>query len=275
MSNIHPHWKATDNPKVKVSVTEEEFVDTPKQKTELPIAGMTVSRRPAAILGILLVVGVGYFAVENLHSLRGAVSSQIQVDIEERGLRPHTITAEPGQTIVWRNAVFESHAMTSDTLCSPSEGCLSTAAVHLGGTVSYKIPDDIRNGTYHYMSQLDSDISGVIIIRKGGASAAATTNTAVSESARPAATDSPPVPNSVPSVPTNPNRVGTDRTNPAESLHASVTGKGTEKGKGLRQPETGARAWFILFGALAGMYAVSRTSVKKVTSSLEQWNIHH
>ena len=53
MSTIHPHWQSTDDTPVPVRVA------APKNVPVMPTGAKTVSRRPAAVVGILLTLSIG------------------------------------------------------------------------------------------------------------------------------------------------------------------------------------------------------------------------
>jgi hypothetical protein len=71
MSTIHPHWHSTDEASVPVRVSSA--------KTNAPVVGHSrISRRPAAVLGIMLALAVGavsYGTFDDAHQgLTGAIS---------------------------------------------------------------------------------------------------------------------------------------------------------------------------------------------------------
>ncbi|MEK7562893.1 MAG: hypothetical protein AAB544_00685 [Patescibacteria group bacterium] len=60
MSTIHPHWQSTDDTPVPVRVA------APKHVPVIPAGAKTVSRRPAAVVGILLTLSIGVVAYGTL-----------------------------------------------------------------------------------------------------------------------------------------------------------------------------------------------------------------
>lgn len=60
MNTIHPHWQSTDDTPVPVRVA------APKNVPVIPAGAKTVSRRPAAVVGILLTLSIGAVAYGTL-----------------------------------------------------------------------------------------------------------------------------------------------------------------------------------------------------------------
>ena len=72
--DIHPNWHTTDDEEVvPVRVVQRE------EKKEMPTQTMTVSRRPAAIFGILLVVGMTTFFYHGVQNLTGQIAGGQQI----------------------------------------------------------------------------------------------------------------------------------------------------------------------------------------------------
>ena len=60
MNDLHPHWRSTSP-----AVTEA----APSRGVKIPIGGRTISRSPAAVTGILLVLVLGFAVFDGLSSL--------------------------------------------------------------------------------------------------------------------------------------------------------------------------------------------------------------
>lgn len=74
MSALHPHWQATDDVSVPVRVAANIPVSA-------PAGALTVSRRPAAIVGILLTLSIGAVAYGTLDDSTAPLSGEL-MDVE-------------------------------------------------------------------------------------------------------------------------------------------------------------------------------------------------
>ena len=71
MSTIHPHWQSTDDTPVPVRVA------APKNVPVIPTGAKTVSRRPAAVVGILLTLSIGAVAYGTLDDGTSPLSGEL------------------------------------------------------------------------------------------------------------------------------------------------------------------------------------------------------
>jgi len=165
MTDIHPHWKATDNskePNAEIPVEEAAVTKA------APAQGAKVSRLPAAIVGMALVVAIVYFFAQGLFTLRGQLLDEVSVHITSELADPYSVTLEQGQTIAWFNERPLPQIMMSDTFCSPEGECLTTEPLFQGDTVRYTIPFTIAPGTYTYTSETATeDVLGEIVVLEG------------------------------------------------------------------------------------------------------------
>jgi hypothetical protein len=72
MSQIHPHWQSTDDAPVPVRIAAPKTAPT-----SIPVGATTVSRRPAAIVGILLTLSVGAVAYGTLDDGSAPLSGEV------------------------------------------------------------------------------------------------------------------------------------------------------------------------------------------------------
>ena len=164
MSNNDHDWQITDNeesvPIKIVSSSPDSDVDLNKFKS--------LSRKPAAIAGILIVVAISSFLLKSPKQTIGQLTdSSIIVVITETSLEPSVITAQPGDTITWINQQDIPHYLVSNTLCSSSEECMTTSTVFAGAETSYTIPVTATSGSHTYFSPTDSTLIGTISITGG------------------------------------------------------------------------------------------------------------
>ncbi|MCB9808590.1 cupredoxin domain-containing protein [Candidatus Peribacteria bacterium] len=150
MDNLHPHWQE-----------EEEGQPVPVRAKET----QTVSRQPAAIFGVLLVVGLGLFFFRGAHTLQGqATPTGPTITISDEGMLPNRLEVEHGQTITFINNQDILQSIQSNTLCSDTGYCLETKQLMRGDSDTFTITPDMRSGPYEFASSVSGDIRGVIII---------------------------------------------------------------------------------------------------------------
>ena len=168
MSNMHPDWHTTDNSSPqKVSIAQGNHPKADAPNTSMPIAGVHVSRQPAAVLGIMMVIGIGAGFFHGMDNLRGALSTEVTVQVSEAGFQPQTIQVVGGQEIVWFNQAAIPHILRSAALCNIDSACLETDTIFSGNSARYRLPENIPFGTYEYKS-MTANIKGIIIVGNGG-----------------------------------------------------------------------------------------------------------
>jgi len=154
MNSLHPHWKATD----------AESDPSPKKKAGIPAQGKSVSRLPAAVIGMLVAGTVGVVFVGGVENLRGQLLDYSVVIVNTEGLEPQEINAERGKDIVWESRDALPHTFRSSSLCDEDRNCLDTDLLFEYESVRYTVPRDIPDGVYEYASTTAPDITGSIII---------------------------------------------------------------------------------------------------------------
>jgi len=160
-SDLHPNWHTTDDEEivpVRAAPKKSEKVQ------EIPLHTTSVSRRPAAIVGILLVVGLSTLFYQGVQSLTGQLTNSLQVRITDTGFEPLDITATPGQQISWLNERQVPQYIISDTLCDSMGECLNTSTMFQGDQANYTLPSDASEGTYTYYSPTDPNLTGTITV---------------------------------------------------------------------------------------------------------------
>jgi len=164
MTDLHPHWKATDeNKEPNIEIPVEEAASA-----AVPLEGAKVSRLPAAIVGMAIVVAIVYFFAQGLFALRGQLLDEVSVHITSELADPYSVTIEQGQTIAWFNERSLPQIMTSDTFCTAEGECLTTDPIFQGDTVRYKVPFAVAPGTYTYTSETaEEDVLGEIVVLEG------------------------------------------------------------------------------------------------------------
>jgi plastocyanin len=172
MSEIHPDWHTLEEDEMLVSVraVNEPKAEKEKAPAKKRVHTTTVSRRPAAVFGILMVMGTTTLFYQGVQNLTGQLSEgSLEVQITEEGLNPPIIAANAGEQITWVNQRQVPQYIISDTLCSTSGECLNTPTMFQGDSASYTIPQDTADGTYSYFSPTDPNLTGTITVGAGGA----------------------------------------------------------------------------------------------------------
>lgn len=159
--DLDPQWQSdpTDRP-VRVTVRE----------SAAPAAAQkTISRRPAAVAGVLVVMGM-VLSVYGGADLFPAQTGTTLVDtkknvivITDAGFNPSTLTVSQGDTITWENKAAIPHILSSDTLAT-TDGLLTTPVIFTGSTLSVTLTKDAKVGPHAYIS-MTSTLSGSIIVK--------------------------------------------------------------------------------------------------------------
>ena len=163
MNNLHPDWQTTDGSSTseKVQIATGDHPIANAEECSIPIAGVHVSRQPAAILGILLVIGIGAGFFQSVETLRGELMTEVSVRITEEGFVPENIQLAEGQGVVWTNETQIPHVIQSDALCDQTAACLDTHTIFSGEQARYRLPEAAPSGNYGYRSAT-ANIEGII-----------------------------------------------------------------------------------------------------------------
>ncbi len=236
MNSIHPHWQSTED-------EQPVPVRSASKKATPSVAGAaSISRKPAAIMGIVLVSALSLTYFHSTSSLTGQISDGAPVvKITDKGMEPKLINAALGDVIKWTNEDSTPHILTSVTLCNDNRECLSTPTIFPGDEATFTIPMDITPGTYSYNSVIAEHVKGEIDI---SGAAAITTGGANQESAYRAPEVPPPVKDPMPSFPNDfgfvPNKPKTFAPPPAVTTTAGGIPVNPNSGKSFALPTTNA-----------------------------------
>lgn len=270
MSSLHPDWQQTEVDEVPITIRPS----TPKEPE-------TVSRKPAAIAGILLVIATGTVFFGGIQELTGQIAtpSTQTIRITNAGVEPSRIEVRVGTTLTWINEKENEQIITSNTLCNERGFCLRTKLLSPGDGDSFTITQDITAGSYAFSSETDPLVAGVIVVTD-------TTevfhdlDTIVAQSlqqdfssqkepiAHPLGFDAPP-PLNPSGIAVNPYTVGSNdhlpqpTTAPVESDVTDPIAQQTSFRGGhgpLRQPTTGAASWMIFGVSALVLWLWSKTS---------------
>lgn len=281
MNTMQPQWHSTDDDEQPVRISARPVAQV--KKSEMPRG----NRSPGAIVGVLIVLGIGFSLFQGVSFLQGQVTPEpdAEIQITQSGVDPEEITVNPGDVIRWTNAASIPHILESDTLPpedpEDDEETFTTGAIFPQATFTYTIPSDAQPGTYEYISATSATIAGTIIIEmptQGGTSSV-TTSTAASQ-AQSVATSIAPASSVMSSVvtassagfsaggtiqdgviPENPNTVGGGTIKPP-------TGQVTTRSSAASRPpisqhtptsqaQTGVEAWMTVIIAVIALAGVA------------------
>lgn len=164
--HLHPEWDSSehssgDGERIAIDIESEATPDILQATEE-----KTISRKPAAVVGMLIVAAVFFVSIQGLDSLTGSVGSEsATIRIGSAGFIPSSIEVSQGTTIEWTNEAEAPHILESETLCDAEGACLYTPMILQGETVSFDVLSNIPPGTYTYNSAILPDIVGEIIVQ--------------------------------------------------------------------------------------------------------------
>lgn len=269
MTPMHPQWQST----------EDEQIVPVRAKTD-DRRPVRVSRAPAAIVGILLMVGAVAYSFGGLGDLIGQLTDptpDVTVHLKQDGPDPTPATIKPGQTIRWVNDDQIPHVLTSTTLPTSDGKPFSTPSIFPNDDAFYTAPAGAPEGTYDYISQTSPDFSGQIVISAGAnapttSSVASTASVAPATSSAPAAAQSSSL--SALPLPTQqsssmaPSPVGANviAVNPhvVGAKSSSSRKPGVTEHKPTKQTESGPAVWIVLGCSVAALYVATRGAFRKV-----------
>ena len=195
--DLHPAWLSEPGAEpVAIRVRE-----TAAQQAA-PVR-VTVSRRPAAVAGILVVIGMlaSVYGTTDLFSgqlsmpLAAPADAALSIRITETGFEPKSLKVRPGDTVTWIN-----NATIPFILASPDietvDGPLDTSPIFPESSLAVTIAKGAKTGTFAYISQTSTDTGELVIDATAPAASAPSApaqNTVVSSV--------PPAPVSAPAAP--------------------------------------------------------------------------
>jgi len=167
MTDLHPNWQATDigGDPVNVHAAVPEKEDSLPEPDTSVAPTQSLTRQPAAIAGILLVISFGMAIYYGRSALMGSgMPGTVTIHIQETGLVPQSVRVAQGATVTWVNDTDQPQALASNELCTTSRACLSTGPIAAGGSASLAIAGDFASGVYHYYSVTAQGTEGVLTV---------------------------------------------------------------------------------------------------------------
>ncbi len=261
MSNLHPHWQST-----------EDEAPVPVRARAADATHAKVSRVPAAIVGIAIMIGGVAYSFGGVRELLGQLTNptpDVTIRLTQDGPDPDPATVRPGNVIRFLNEDQIPHVLSSDTLPTPDGEPFVTPIIFAANDYFYTLPLNAPEGTYPFISETNPEFSGEIVVSltAGSTSSASSVVVAAPVSSVP---QLPPSSSSVPAfpLPTSSSSVapstlpaGVIAVNP-HVVGAKGTGGSSSKKPGVTQhkptanAESGAETWIILAcGAIALAFA--------------------
>lgn len=165
MRDIDPHWQSSEPTVIGAASSAKIPGKVPRRPA---------SRRPAALVGILLVAMLGIAAYVQMTPLLGEVqgvtgnesssvpTDAVTVDITDAGVVPRKVTLRAGQTLYWTNKTTLPHIFESEELKDQNGQSLYSPAIFPGSTQSFTVSESQLPGDYTYASVTANDVSGEI-----------------------------------------------------------------------------------------------------------------
>lgn len=173
MSDVNPRWHSTGDEGYPLDGLHAD--ESAPAARRIPISGGSVSRLPSALLGILIVIGIGFFYFRGTDLLPHGFPflgqavppdtlESVQIHITDNGFDPASATVQPGQTIVWTNDQDVPHILQSETVKDGSGDYLYSPAIFPGSTYSFVLSTDMTEGSFEYTSLTSADLKGTLVI---------------------------------------------------------------------------------------------------------------
>lgn len=145
MGDLHEHWETGKESKDAYDAEESKEIQVSIEPEKEVASHTTISRKPAAIVGILLVTLLGGTFFYGTDVLRGQLATAEQtVTITATGPDPRNLAVRHGESIRFINRTADVHVLSSQTLCTdhltPST-CMRTESMFPGESTVYTVPD--------------------------------------------------------------------------------------------------------------------------------------
>lgn len=281
MSPIHDSWQTIEDEHSVRIMHKKDAVESHEEpsKQEIPAA----SRKPAAVIGVMLTVSIGFLILHGLGGILGQVSvpDPLTIRLTPSGAMPLSLTVRPGETVTWINEDTIPHVLSSETLLDETGEPLETSALFPQSTLETIIPASTLEGTYDYISKTAMHITGEIVVETSVPAApqpattpVTTTQSASSASAVPVAQAPQPtdptgdVPTDIPayaaSIPVNPHTVGSpDVPLPPRAGATTTASTIIDTHTPRSNAETGPAIWITGIASIGLLLFVTRRSFKR------------
>lgn len=179
--DLSPAWLSTNDEENRsgASALPGPNLAEPTAVVRVPVSSHRVSRAPAAVVGILVSVGMGFSLLNGMDGMKAQIpgiaakklESTIEIRITDEGMSPRIVDAAPGQKIVWINEQNIPHILESETLLGENGSLLYTPAIFPGGSQEFWVSPLQEPGRHSYLSTTSMDIFGEINVTDANAAA--------------------------------------------------------------------------------------------------------
>ncbi len=288
MTTLHPHWESDDEQEVLDRV--DGIVPAASADSMIHLQTKTVSRKPAAMVGIALVLfaGVGLFQGFGFFTAQLGPSTllvPVEIRITDDGIEPASAEVRPGQEVIFYNDQADlPHILESNSIKDFNDKPLYTPAIFPGTSQSFKLSLTHPVGTFQYVSTTASDVVGRLIVKADistvftssnrSSIAAAVLSSISSVSSTPVfagqtSSDSSAGSAQADGIPTNPYTVGSNRQHTFDSNGNPITGTQTSSARSQqtlrpaaptppRQPSSGPEVWVVAILSVVSLFVMTR-----------------
>ena len=178
MTDIHPHWHSTQDEREVPGIGPAKIVVNAEATVLATTKTRSASRLPAAIVGIIVVLGVGTALLQGTSILRGQSSPDsnaghaampvnsgaVVIHVTSGGLVPPRAIVMRGGQIIWQNDQNVPQVFRSSTLKDGSGHLLYTSPIFSGEHFIFAIPETAEETEYPYNSITSAQFAGSIVI---------------------------------------------------------------------------------------------------------------
>jgi hypothetical protein len=270
MTNLHPHWQSTE---------EEQPVPVRAARAAGDAPHAKVSRLPAAIVGIAIMIGGFAYSFGGVREILGQLTAptpDVTIRLTTDGPDPDPATVRPGNVIRFLNEDQIPHVLTSDTLPTPDGEPFETPIIFAASDYFFTLPLNAPEGTYSFISETNPEFSGEIVVSLTAAAASSASSVIVAAPVS-SVPQLPPSSSSVPALPLtvssssaapSPLPAGVIAVNPhvvgARSSGAATSRKpGVTQHKPTSNAESGAGTWIGIACAAVAMAFAAKGAFRR------------
>ncbi len=170
MTDMHPHWHATGT-----DAAGQGAVSIPVHGESAITNLRGISRAPAAIAGIALMLFAGFWAAGGTSMFTGqAIPSAgnppalVEIHIKPTGPSPRSVVVAPGKQVAWINDDTAPHIVASDTLRTGTGDSVYSSAIFPGMRFTVTVAGSMQEGAYTYRITTKPLWTGSIIVKLNG-----------------------------------------------------------------------------------------------------------
>jgi plastocyanin len=168
MSTSDPQWHSTDE-----VIPQAQHPEAEATTQSVPVSirpGKPVSRMPAALMGMVIVILGGLFYASGTGFFKAQVGPAnpndpaVSISILSDTFSPAQVTVHPGQTIIWTNMNEKPQILLSDALSDESGQTLFSTGILSGSEYVFTLSQSQGEGTFEYSSMTTDSLKGTIVV---------------------------------------------------------------------------------------------------------------